>query len=155
MFLGYILLQLFCSYSSWHKYCCFSRWMSCTFTLVLYKVCVCVCVVRNMAVVSSSFMSFSSDKLLLLLNRLDEWSINSQLSDVARSICGGARAPRLMFAQGAILAYYAWPETSSTKVTHRTHRTGNDARSTMATATQTTTWPPSKPRPQATVSAQP
>ena len=59
------------------------------------------------------------------------------------------------FVVSMFLAYYAWPETSSTKVTHRTHRTGNDARATMATATPTTTWPPSKPRPQATVSAQP
>jgi len=55
----------------------------------------------------------------------------------------------------AVLAYFASPETSSTKVTHRNNRTGNDSRATMAIATQTATWQPSKPCPQATVSAQP
>jgi hypothetical protein len=40
MFLGYIVLQLFCGYSSWHMYCYFPCYMFCTVTLILFRVCV-------------------------------------------------------------------------------------------------------------------
>ena len=49
MCLGYIILLLFNSCSSWHIYCCFSWWMFCAFTLVLFTL-RSMCAVPNRAV---------------------------------------------------------------------------------------------------------
>ena len=39
MFLGHIVLPLLCSYNLWSMHYYFPRWMFCTFTSVLFKVC--------------------------------------------------------------------------------------------------------------------
>jgi hypothetical protein len=45
-FLGNIVLELFCSYSSWHTYCYFRCYVFCTFTLLIFR---CICVMPSMA----------------------------------------------------------------------------------------------------------
>jgi hypothetical protein len=39
MFLGYIMLQIFCGYDIWYMQCYFQSYTSCTLTLVLFEVC--------------------------------------------------------------------------------------------------------------------
>ena len=40
MFIGYIVLKLFCSHNLWHMYCYFQCWVFHAFTAALSKVCV-------------------------------------------------------------------------------------------------------------------
>jgi len=52
VFLGYIMLQRFCSYNLWHMSRYATFWMFCIFTLILSD----MCAVSNMAVFSSSLI---------------------------------------------------------------------------------------------------